>query len=66
MGANRLDKSGSSVGWALVMSLRAVMANLWGLSTGEWRRAGGESLRVMSAGLTILGVARFLVRSGIK
>ena len=35
MGASRLGKIGSSIGWALVMSLMVLIANLWGLSTGE-------------------------------
>ena len=66
MGANNLGKIGSSIGWALVMSLMVVIANLWGLSTGEWRGVGRKPLRVMSAGLAILVVAMFLVGSGIK
>ncbi len=66
MGANRLGKIGSSIGWALVMSLMVVMANLWGLSTGEWRGVGRKPLRIMSGGIAILVVAMFLVGLGIK
>ena len=66
MGAARLGKMGSSVGWALIMSSMVVVANLWGLLTGEWRGAGRRPLQVMSAGLVILIVAMFLVGSGIK
>lgn len=61
MGASRLGKIGSTIGWTLVMSLMAVIANLWGLPTSEWRGAGRKPFRVMSAGLAILVVAMFLV-----
>jgi L-rhamnose-H+ transport protein len=66
MGATRLGKMGSSVGWALFMSSMVLVANLWGLATGEWRQAGRKPKRVMTAGLVILVLAMFLVGSGVK
>ena len=66
MGANSLGSIGSSIGWALVMSLMVVTANLWGLSTGEWRGVGRKPLLVMNAGLVMLVAAMFLIGSGIK
>jgi L-rhamnose-H+ transport protein len=65
MGAIRLGKMGSSIGWALVMSFMVVVANLWGISTGEWSGRDRKPLRVMSAGLVILVIAMFMVGSGI-
>jgi len=66
MGANRLGNIGSSIGWALVMSLMVLTANVWGLTTGEWRGATPKTMRVMSAGLTILVLAMFLIGAGIR
>ena len=66
MGANKLGRIGSSIGWAIVMSLMVIVANLWGLSTGEWRGVGPKPLRTMIVGLTVLVVAMFLVGSGIR
>jgi L-rhamnose-H+ transport protein len=66
MGAIRLGKMGSSIGWALVMSFMVVVANLWGISTGEWSGADRRPLRVMITGLGILVVAMFMVGSGIR
>jgi hypothetical protein len=43
------------------MSSAVVIATLWGLSTGEWRGAGQQALRVMSAGLALLVVAVFII-----
>lgn len=66
MGANRLGNIGSSIGWAIVMSLMVMVANLWGLLTGEWRGVGRKPLTIMSAGLALLVAAMFMVGSGIK
>lgn len=65
MGAIRMGKMGSSIGWALAMSFMVVVANLWGISTGEWRGTDRKPLRVMTAGLVILVIAMFMVGSGI-
>jgi L-rhamnose-H+ transport protein len=66
MGANRLGSIGSSIGWAIVMSLMVIVANLWGLWTGEWRGVGRNPLRIMCAGLAILVVAMFMVGAGVR
>ena len=66
MGAIRLGKMGLSIGWGLFMSFMVVVANLWGISTGEWSGEDRRPLRVMCTGLVILIVAMFMVGSGIK
>lgn len=60
IGANMLGSIGPSIGWAIYMSSAVVIATLWGLSSGEWRGAGQQALRVMSAGLALLVVAVFI------
>ena len=66
MGANRLGSLGSSIGWAIVMSLMVIVANLWGLLTGEWHGVGRRPLRIMGVGLAILVVSMFMVGSGVR
>jgi L-rhamnose-H+ transport protein len=66
MGANQLGSIGSSIGWAIVMSLMVMVANLWGLLTGEWRGVGRKPLKIMGAGLALLVAAMFMVGSGIR
>ena len=59
--ANKLGPAGISTGWAILMSSIVIVANLWGLTTREWR---GTSLRVkrnMSLGLFVLVVAIFII-----
>jgi hypothetical protein len=66
MGAHRLGNLGSSIGWAMVMSLMVIVANLWGLLSGEWRGADHRPLRIMAAGMAILVVAMFMVGTGAR
>jgi L-rhamnose-H+ transport protein len=63
VGATKLGHLGASIGWALLMSLIVVVANLWGIVTGEWRNSGKKPLRVMGAGLAVLVVAMFIIGS---
>ncbi len=61
VGATKLGRIGPSIGWALLMSLVVVVANLWGVLTGEWRDTGRTPIRVMSAGLSVLVAAMFII-----
>jgi L-rhamnose-H+ transport protein len=60
-GANKLGQTGSSIGWAILMAAIVIVANLWGLTTREWRGAGLAAKRAMSAGLLVLVVAIFII-----
>ena len=66
MGANVLGAMGSSIGWAIVMSLMVLVANLWGLLAGEWRGVSRKPLWMMSAGLAVLVAAMFMVGLRIR
>jgi L-rhamnose-H+ transport protein len=60
-GANRLGPIGASIGWAVLMSSMVVVANLWGLATGEWKGVGGKPRMVMLSGVLLLIVAIFVI-----
>jgi len=60
-GANKLGRSGSSMGWAILMSSVVIVANLWGLTTRECRGTGLRAKRTMRVGLLVLVVAIFII-----
>lgn len=64
VGATMLGRLGPTIGWALLMSLVVVVANVWGIATGEWKQAGRRALQVMSAGLAIVVMSMFVVGLG--
>jgi L-rhamnose-H+ transport protein len=61
VGATKLGPIGPSIGWAVLMSLIVIVANLWGLVTGEWRGTGRKPIRTMILGLSFLLVAIFVI-----
>jgi L-rhamnose-H+ transport protein len=63
-GATSMGRLGPSIGWAILMSSVVIMANLWGLITGEWRGTGRAPVRVMSIGVLILVGAIFVMGLG--
>ena len=63
-GANHLGPLGSSIGWAILMSSIVLVANIWGVVTGEWKGSGRKPLRVMGVGAFVLIVAMFVFGLG--
>lgn len=63
-GANQLGPLGSSIGWAILMSSIVLVANIWGVITGEWKGSGSKPLRVMGVGAVVLIVAIFVIGLG--
>lgn len=57
VGATLLGPIGPSVGWAVLIALVVVVANIWGLMTGEWRGTGSRPIRIMAVGLAALLIA---------
>lgn len=54
LGATGLGELGTSVGWAIFMTTMVVVANLWGLLTGEWKNADKRAFRYLAGGLTAM------------
>lgn len=61
IGANKLGRLGPSIGWSILMSSVVIVANVWGLFTGEWKQSGGTPVRFMMGGLTLLLAAIFII-----
>ncbi len=54
LGATGLGELGSSVGWAIFMTTMVVVANLWGVLTGEWKNADRRAFRYLGGGLAMM------------
>lgn len=55
--SGKLGELGPILGWPFFMSLIVIMASVFGVITGEWKRAGKTSFRIQIAGVGILVVA---------
>jgi len=66
MGAGKLGASGTSVGWALFMTVIVLMANFWGLVTGEWKGSPRRVFGYLSAGLAVMIAALVIIAAGAQ
>ncbi len=64
IGARQIGHLGPSIGWSIMMSLVVIVANLWGILTGEWKGTGEKPARIMMLGLVILVIAIFVIGAG--
>lgn len=64
IGAREIGHLGPSIGWSIMMSLVVIVANLWGIMTGEWKGTGEKPARIMALGLVILVIAICVIGAG--
>jgi L-rhamnose-H+ transport protein len=57
LGATALGKLGPIVGWPIFMTAMVLIANLWGLVTGEWKNADRRAFGNLGAGLALMVAA---------
>ena len=57
MGARNLGPLGASLGWGILMSSMVLVANLFGIFTGEWSEAPRASKRMLGNGVMLLILA---------
>lgn len=60
-GALSLGKLGTSMGWILFVASMIIVANVWGVVTGEWKGARGKTLAIMTVGIIVLMAAIVVV-----
>jgi L-rhamnose-H+ transport protein len=60
-GIRRLGSLGTSVGWAAMMSMMVITANILGLASGEWKGASRKAYTFAFAGVAILILAIVVV-----
>jgi len=61
LGADQLGSLGPSLGWSILVSSIVLVANAWGIWTGEWEGSGRKPMRIMIVGLAFLVVAIFTI-----
>lgn len=64
MGTILVGTLGTILGWPVFMAAIIIMANMWGVMTGEWRGAGRQAQRLMATGVVVLIVAVFIIGYG--
>jgi hypothetical protein len=67
-GARKLGPLGSSLGWAIFMTSMVIVANLFGLLTGEWREAPLRSKQklMISIALLVLAISGLAIANGLQ
>ncbi|MGO9094639.1 MAG: L-rhamnose/proton symporter RhaT [Bryobacteraceae bacterium] len=61
IGTTSLGKLGTAVGWPVLMTTMVLVANVWGLVTGEWKNADRRAFRYLGAGLALMVTALVLM-----
>lgn len=61
LGATSLGDLGPVLGWPILMTVMVLVANAWGLVTGEWKGAGSRALGYLAAGTGIMIVAMIVI-----
>jgi L-rhamnose-H+ transport protein len=64
LGQTRLGPYGPVLGWPLFMTVIVLVANLWGILTGEWKGAGSKALRYLAAGNAVMILALVVISWG--
>ncbi len=57
IGAGKLGDLGLSLGWGILMSAIVLIANGWGIGTGEWKGSPAWAQRRLATGLVVLIIA---------
>jgi len=65
-GATWMGSYGSILGWPIFMTVMVLVANFWGIATGEWKSAGPRALRFLGVGIAIMIVALVIIAAGAQ
>jgi len=57
IGATKMGDMGTVVAWPILMTTMVLVANVWGLVTGEWKNADRRAFHFLGAGLALMVVA---------
>ncbi|MCL5005094.1 MAG: hypothetical protein M1404_01060 [Acidobacteria bacterium] len=66
MGAAWLGALGGIIGWPIYMAMIIVTAYLWGVITGEWRKASRKSFAYACSGISTLLIAIYVISLAAK
>lgn len=67
LGATWLGKEfGPTLGWPIFMTVMVLVANFWGIATGEWKNARARALRYLATGILFMIAALVVIASGMR
>ncbi|MGD0201027.1 MAG: L-rhamnose/proton symporter RhaT [Bryobacteraceae bacterium] len=66
VGSTQLGDLGKVIGWPIFMTVMVVVANIWGLLTGEWKNADRRAFRYLGAGLALMVCALAIMAPALK
>ncbi len=66
LGATEMGELGPVIGWPLFMTVMVLVANFWGVATGEWRNASRKALWHLGAGNAVMIVALAVIAWGSR
>lgn len=66
MGAAWLGALGAIIGWPIFMAMIIVTANLWGVITGEWKKASRTAIAYACSGIGVLLIAIYVISLAAK
>ncbi len=66
LGSARLGPLGEVLGWPLFMTVVVLVANFWGMLTGEWQGAGPKAYRYLALGNAVMIVALVVIALGTQ
>jgi L-rhamnose-H+ transport protein len=66
MGATQLGPLGTSLGWPLFMTTMVLVANFWGVLTGEWKNAGPKARGYLTAANAVMIAALIVISLGTR
>lgn len=62
MGKSRIDPEMAAFSWSILMAMNIAMANIWGISLGEWKGAKRKVMILLVIGILILIASTFVVK----
>ncbi|MGE5644709.1 MAG: L-rhamnose/proton symporter RhaT [Acidobacteriota bacterium] len=60
-GKTQIGELGASICWPIFMTIMVVVANVWGLVTGEWKNADRRAFRYLGAGIAAMIFASVII-----
>jgi L-rhamnose-H+ transport protein len=61
VGKTQIGQLGTSLGWPIFMTIMVVVANIWGLLTGEWKNADRRAFCYLGAGIAVIIAATVII-----
>ncbi len=61
VGKTEVGELGGTIGWPIFMTMMVVVANIWGLLTGEWKNADRRAFRYLGAGIAVIIAASLII-----